>query len=68
MPELGGRELGSHLAALRPELPILYMSGYTGDDVIQRGLLEPGVPFQQKPFTPEGLARKVREMLDGRPV
>jgi two-component system cell cycle sensor histidine kinase/response regulator CckA len=45
---------------------VLYMSGYTGDDVIQRGLLEPGVPFQQKPFTPEGLARKVREMLDGR--
>jgi two-component system, cell cycle sensor histidine kinase and response regulator CckA len=68
MPELGGRELGSRLAALRPELPILFMSGYTGDDVIQRGLLEPGVPFQQKPFTPEGLARKVREMLDGRAV
>jgi two-component system, cell cycle sensor histidine kinase and response regulator CckA len=68
MPELGGRELGARLAALRPELPILYMSGYTGDDVIQRGLLEPGAPFQQKPFTPEGLARKVREMLDGRLV
>jgi two-component system cell cycle sensor histidine kinase/response regulator CckA len=65
MPELGGRELGRRLAVLRPELPVLYMSGYTGDDVIQRGLLEPGVPFQQKPFTPEGLARKVREMLDG---
>ena len=68
MPELGGRELGARLATIQPELPILYMSGYTGDDVIQRGLLEPGVPFQQKPFTPEGLARKVREMLDGRPV
>jgi PAS domain S-box-containing protein len=68
MPELGGRELGSRLAVLQPELPILYMSGYTGDDVIQRGLLEPGVPFQQKPFTPEGLARKVREMLDRRVV
>ena len=66
MPELSGRELGSRLAVLQPELPVLYMSGYTGDDVIQRGLLEPGVPFQQKPFTPEGLARKVREMLDGR--
>jgi two-component system, cell cycle sensor histidine kinase and response regulator CckA len=64
MPELGGRELGARLAVLRPELPILYMSGYTGDDVIQRGLLAPGAPFQQKPFTPEGLARKVREMLD----
>jgi PAS domain S-box-containing protein len=64
MPELSGRELGTRLAMLRPELPVLYMSGYTGDDVIQRGLLEPGVPFQQKPFTPEGLARKVRAMLD----
>jgi len=68
MPELSGRELGTRLASLRPELPVLYMSGYTGDDVIQRGLLDPGVPFQQKPFTPEGLARKVREMLDGRPA
>jgi CheY-like chemotaxis protein len=67
MPEVGGRELGQRLASMRPELPVLYMSGYTGDDVIQRGLLDPGAPFQQKPFTPEGLARKVREMLDGRP-
>ncbi len=66
MPELSGRELGTRLAVLRPGLPILYMSGYTGEDVIQRGLLEPGVPFQPKPFTPEGLARKVREMLDSR--
>ena len=64
MPEMGGRELGRRLAALRPSLPVLFMSGYTGEDVIQRGLLEPGAPFQQKPFTPEGLARKVREMLD----
>jgi two-component system cell cycle sensor histidine kinase/response regulator CckA len=64
MPELSGRELGARLADIRPELPILYMSGYTGEDVIQRGLLDPGVPFQQKPFTPEGLARKVRELLD----
>ena len=45
---------------------MLYISGYTGEDVIQRGLLDPGAPFQQKPFTPEGLARKVREMLDAR--
>ena len=68
MPEVGGRELGSRLAILRPDLPVLYMSGYTGDDVVQRGLLEPGMPFQQKPFTPDGLARKVREMLDARPA
>jgi CheY-like chemotaxis protein len=64
MPELSGRELGARLAELHPGLPVLYMSGYTGEDVIQRGLLDPGMPFQQKPFTPEGLARTVREMLD----
>jgi two-component system, cell cycle sensor histidine kinase and response regulator CckA len=64
MPEMGGRELGRRLASLRPSLPVLYISGYTGEDVTQRGLLEPGAPFQQKPFAPEELARKVREMLD----
>jgi two-component system, cell cycle sensor histidine kinase and response regulator CckA len=64
MPEMGGRELGRRLGSLRPSLPVLYISGYTGEDVTQRGLLEPGAPFQQKPFAPEELARKVREMLD----
>jgi two-component system cell cycle sensor histidine kinase/response regulator CckA len=64
MPEIGGRELGQRLATLDPDLPILYMSGYTGEDVVQRGLLDPGAPFQQKPFTPAGLALKVRQMLD----
>jgi PAS domain S-box-containing protein len=64
MPEMGGRELGRRLTAIRPALQILFMSGYTGEDVIQRGLLDPGAPFQQKPFAPESLARKVREMLD----
>ncbi|HEY4648164.1 MAG TPA: ATP-binding protein, partial [Gemmatimonadales bacterium] len=67
MPEMGGRELGQHLALFEPELPILYMSGYTGEDVVQRGLLDPGAPFQQKPFTPATLASKVRAMLDQRP-
>jgi CheY-like chemotaxis protein len=67
MPEMGGRELGQHLALVDPELPVLYMSGYTGDDVVQRGLLDPGAPFQQKPFTPATLASKVRTMLDQRP-
>ncbi len=66
MPVLGGRELAQRLADLRPDLPVLYISGYAGEDVVQRGLLEPGAPFQQKPFTTEGLARKVREMLDAR--
>jgi two-component system cell cycle sensor histidine kinase/response regulator CckA len=65
MPEMGGRELGRRLATLRPSMPVLYISGYTGEDVIQRGLLDPDAPFQQKPFAPEDLARKVRAMLDG---
>jgi CheY-like chemotaxis protein len=64
MPEMGGRDLGHSLARSDPDLPVLYMSGYTGEDVVQRGLLEPGSPFQQKPFTPAALATKVRAMLD----
>jgi CheY-like chemotaxis protein len=64
MPEMGGRELASRLAALAPGLPILYMSGYTGDDIEARGLLPPGSPLQPKPFTPEMLAAKVRQLLD----
>jgi two-component system, cell cycle sensor histidine kinase and response regulator CckA len=64
MPEMGGRELARLLVELEPDLLVLYMSGYTGEDVLHRGLLEPGAPFQQKPFTPLGLAAKVRSMLD----
>jgi CheY-like chemotaxis protein len=64
MPELGGRELAARLASLDPALPVLYKSGYTPEDVVQRGLLDPGAPFQPKPFTPDGLARAVRELLD----
>jgi two-component system, cell cycle sensor histidine kinase and response regulator CckA len=66
MPAMGGRELGHHIAQADPGLPVLYTSGYTGDDVMRRGLLDPGAPFQAKPFTGEGLARRVREMLDAR--
>ena len=68
MPEMGGRELGRRLAGFKRPLSVLYISGYTGEDVIQRGLLDAGAPFQQKPFAPDGLARKVREMLDGAPA
>jgi two-component system, cell cycle sensor histidine kinase and response regulator CckA len=66
MPEMGGRELARNLVKSEPDLPVLFMSGYTGDDVVHRGLLDPGAPFQQKPFTPNGLATKVRAMLDQR--
>ena len=64
MPEVGGRELAARLTLLDPTLPVLYMSGYTGEDVVQRGLMDADAPFQQKPFTPDGLARSVRELLD----
>lgn len=64
MPTMGGRELGLRLAQLAPHIPVLYISGFTGDDVVNRGLLDPEAPFLQKPFAPEQLALKVRELLD----
>jgi CheY-like chemotaxis protein len=66
MPVINGRELSERLAVERPRLPVLFMSGYTDDDVVRRGLLVPGAPFLQKPFTPADLSRKVREVLDRR--
>ena len=68
MPTMGGRELGTRLRERAPDLPVLYMSGFTGEDVVRRGLLDPGVPFQQKPFHPDALAKQVRDLLDARKV
>ncbi len=64
MPRMGGREFADHLSRLRPGLPVLFMSGYTNDEIMRRGLLEPGAPFLAKPFSPETLSTKVREVLD----
>jgi PAS domain S-box-containing protein len=64
LPEQSGRTLGERLAALQPGLPVLFISGYASEDMIRRGLLEPGRPFLQKPFTPAELAREVRMVLD----
>ena len=66
MPVLNGRELSERLAVDRPEVRVLFMSGYTDDDIVRRGLLRPGAPFLQKPFVPADLSRKVRDVLDGR--
>jgi signal transduction histidine kinase len=66
MPVLNGRELSERLAADRPEIRVLFMSGYTDDDIVRRGLLQPGAPFLQKPFVPADLSRKVRDVLDSR--
>ena len=64
MPGMNGRELAQHARARRSYLKVLYVSGYTGEAVLQHRLLEPGVAFLQKPFTPDVLARKTREVLD----
>jgi two-component system, cell cycle sensor histidine kinase and response regulator CckA len=66
MPDMGGRVMASQLARRWPEVPVLFTSGYTGLEVIRRGLLEAGREFIQKPLAPEALARKVREMVDAR--
>lgn len=63
MPGLTGRELSEALARARPGLPVLFMSGYTGDDVLARSLLPETAPFIQKPFAPEELIARVRTML-----
>jgi PAS domain S-box-containing protein len=65
MPQMSGRELAQRLATLRPELKVLYMSGYTDDAIVRHGVLAAGIAFLAKPFTPDALALKVREVLDG---
>jgi CheY-like chemotaxis protein len=64
MPELDGRALGEHLDARLPGVRVLYMSGYTDDEIVRRGLIDPGTAFLEKPFTAEALAAAVREALD----
>ena len=65
MPGMSGRELAKRITAARPDIKVLYLSGYTEDAIIHEGALEPGTAFLQKPFTLQVLARKVREVLRG---
>jgi signal transduction histidine kinase len=66
MPEMGAGELVDQLLASRPELKVLYISGYTNDEVIRRGVSQSEAAFIQKPFTSNELMGKVREVLDRR--
>ena len=65
MPRMSGRKLVEEFLTVRPGTKILYMSGYTDDAVVRHGVLDPGTPFMQKPFTVDVLAHKVRQAIDG---
>jgi PAS domain S-box-containing protein len=63
MPRMNGKELGEELLRRYPAIPVLYMSGYTDDDALLRGLVAPDAPFVAKPFTPDTLAGRVQDVL-----
>ncbi len=64
MPEMSGRELAVRLSQLRPDMKVLFMSGYTDNAIVDQGVLAEGTPFIQKPFAPDALAHKVKEVLE----
>jgi two-component system cell cycle sensor histidine kinase/response regulator CckA len=64
MPGMSGRELAERLTPIHREMGVLYMSGYTDDAIVHHGVLDAGMAYLQKPFSPETLAGKVRSVLD----
>ena len=65
MPGMSGRALAETLAPKRPHMKVLYTSGYTDEAILRHGVLESGLAFLQKPYTPDSLARRIRAVLDG---
>jgi two-component system cell cycle sensor histidine kinase/response regulator CckA len=63
LPQMSGRALADQIVPNKPGMRLLFMSGYTDDAIVHHGVLDEGTPFIQKPFTPQGLALKVREVL-----
>ena len=64
MPQMSGPQLSEEVMKMWPDISILYMSGYTDNVIMHHGVLKKGVPFLQKPFSPDALVLKVREILD----
>jgi CheY-like chemotaxis protein len=67
MPEMSGPELAKQLTTARPELKVLYMSGYTEETMVQHGMLSAGITLLQKPFSKDDLLRRVRDVMDSSP-
>jgi FixJ family two-component response regulator len=65
MPGMGGGELARRLETARPGVPVLLMSGYTDDEIVRHGIAESREWFLEKPFSPDALLRKVRDVLSG---
>ncbi len=63
MPTMNGKELRDKIHEMKPSIKTIFMSGYTANVIAHRGVLEEGVEFIQKPFTPYSLAKKVRQVL-----
>jgi two-component system cell cycle sensor histidine kinase/response regulator CckA len=68
LPGMNGKALSEHMRVLLPKLRVIFMSGYPEDVISRRGVLEQDVPYLPKPFSPESLAIKVREVLTGQPT
>jgi DNA-binding NtrC family response regulator len=64
MPGASGPELTKALVERRPELKVIYMSGYTEETIVHHGVIKPGIAFLHKPFTSDALVQKIHEVLD----
>jgi len=64
MPKMNGQQLSEYLKPRRPDMKVLFMSGYTDETILRYGVMQSTTAYLQKPFTPEGLGRKIREVLE----